>query len=280
MSAAPLCCALLAGCALAVALGPGPASARLDDLRLIAGRRGAGVRRTGAGGPDPGAGGTGASWPGASVPRTWWMAWLTKLRGVAARKREATRQRAAVIEVARALATELRAGRTPAEALELAVRASATGLGQGPAQQLLEAARVGADPPDVAKAFDVVGNEPALSGCRHLAACWRIGSGSGAGFAVALDQVAAALRSDARAREELQAQMEGPRSTARLLAGLPLFGLVLGAAMGASPLTFLFGTAVGWACAITAVGLEIAGLAWTRRLVRRATADVAPHGFT
>ncbi len=218
---------------------------------------------------------TGAISLGTRAP---WVGWWNWMRTVATSRRVATRRRTAVVEIARALAAELRAGRTPHEALGLAVNASASDLGEGSAQLLLDAVRVGADPEAVARALDAAGSEASLSGCRHLAACWRIGSGTGAGFAVALDHVAAALRADARAREDLQAQMEGPRSTARLLAGLPLFGLILGATMGASPLTFLFGTAPGWGCAIAAVGLELAGLAWTRRLVRGAAADVAPGG--
>lgn len=263
MSTAAPVCALLAACALAVALGPGPASARLNGLRLAAGPDRRGTSRAAGHGS-----GMQASMAGCS----------RRLRAVMTRRKAAVRRRTAVVEVARALAAELRAGRTPHDALDLAVQASARDLGESSADLLLDVARAGADPESVAGALDVVGREAALSGCRHLAACWRIGSGAGAGFAVGVDHVAAALRADARAREDVQAQMAAPRSTARLLAGLPAFGLLLGAMMGASPQAFLFGTVAGWACLVVATGLELAGLVWTRRLVNGATADAASGG--
>jgi tight adherence protein B len=82
--------------------------------------------------------------------------------------------------------------------------------------------------------------------------------------------VAAALRSEADQREDLRAQLAGPRSTAVLLALLPLFGLVLGTGLGADPAGVLLHTRVGLACLAAGVLLEWAGLAWTARIIRTA----------
>ncbi len=68
----------------------------------------------------------------------------------------------------------------------------------------------------------------------------------GAGLAAALDRVAAALRAEADQRDDLRAQLAGPRSTAVLLALLPVFGLVLGAGLGAHPSAVLLHTPPGW----------------------------------
>ena len=61
----------------------------------------------------------------------------------------------------------------------------------------------------------------------------------------------------------------GPRSSARLLAGLPLLGLAMGSGVGADPWAVLTTTGSGQALLVAGVLLEVAGIAWTGRLVRR-----------
>ncbi len=71
--------------------------------------------------------------------------------------------------------------------------------------------------------------------------------------------------------------MAGPRATVHVLAGLPVIGLLLGTAIGARPIDFLFGSALGVGCVVGAVVLD----AWAlrgrvgSRGARRALADVA-----
>ncbi len=89
----------------------------------------------------------------------------------------------------------------------------------------------------------------------------------GAGLAEGLERVAASLRSHREQREELDAQLAGPRSTALALALLPAVGLVLGGAMEADPLHILLHTPAGLACLVTGLVLEWAGLVWVARIV-------------
>ncbi|WP_188283364.1 type II secretion system F family protein, partial [Streptomyces sp. CBMA29] len=107
-------------------------------------------------------------------------------------------------------------------------------------------------------------------GLAAVAACWQVAVDGGAGLAAALDRVAAALRADADQRDDLRAQLAGPRSTAVLLALLPLFGVVLGAGLGADPSAVLLHTPAGLLCLVTGGCLEWAGLAWTARIIRAA----------
>ena len=53
-----------------------------------------------------------------------------------------------------------------------------------------------------------------------------------------------------------------------LLAGLPMGGVGLGYAIGADPLAVLLHTPLGVVCAVTAIGLQLAGLAWSARITR------------
>ncbi|MGK5556400.1 type II secretion system F family protein [Actinomadura kijaniata] len=111
---------------------------------------------------------------------------------------------------------------------------------------------------------------PGAEGLRLLAACWRIGAERGGTLATVLDGLAAALRDEEAQRQEIATQLAGPRTTARMVAFLPLLGLGMAAMLGAKPLEFLLGTLPGAACLLLGVALDLAGLRWTRRLAQAA----------
>jgi tight adherence protein B len=99
-----------------------------------------------------------------------------------------------------------------------------------------------------------------------LGTVWRVRRECGAGLADVLASVGADLAlADAR-RREVGAVLAGPRSSAALLAGLPVIGIVMGIGMGADPLRFLFATRSGSLILLLGVGLDVAGLMWTRCL--------------
>ena len=91
---------------------------------------------------------------------------------------------------------------------------------------------------------------------------------TGAPLADVIERIEADARSADRAEAAAAAQLAGARATAWLLAGLPAGGIALGYAIGADPLAVLLHTPVGAACAVGAVALQLAGLAWANRLNR------------
>jgi tight adherence protein B len=101
-----------------------------------------------------------------------------------------------------------------------------------------------------------------------IRAATRLAEQTGAPLADVIERIEADARSADRARAAAGAQAAGSRATAWLLAGLPVGGLALGYAIGADPLAVLLHTPVGAACAIGAVTLQLAGLAWAARIVR------------
>src|SRR5690606_14577522 len=107
-------------------------------------------------------------------------------------------------------------------------------------------------------------------GFRRLAAGWHTAVEAGAGLTALIDRVEATLRAAEAHRQDVAAQLAGPRATARLLAALPALGLLMGAALGMSPLTFLFSGPAGLTCLLTGATLNACGLWWTRHLVQRA----------
>lgn len=197
------------------------------------------------------------------------------LAGRALRRRAeraaAERGATAVGALCGALAGDLRAGRPPHAALGDTIEAAGwPGVPElsGAARLLLSAARFGGDVPQALRAAARLSE--GTRGLAAVAACWQVALDGGAGLAAALDRLAAALRAEADQRDDLRAQLAGPRSTAGLLALLPVFGVVLGAGLGARPAQILLHTPTGLLCLLVGGSLEWAGLAWTARIIRAA----------
>ncbi|MEU5041478.1 type II secretion system F family protein [Streptomyces griseorubiginosus] len=144
------------------------------------------------------------------------------------------------------------------------------GGGLGEAQAVvLAAARFGGDVPG---ALAAAARRPGAEGLLGLAACWRVAVDQGAGLAAGLDRLEGALRAERDQRADLRAQLAGARSTAWMLAALPVLGLGLGAALGADPLRVLLHSGAGLGCLVVGGVLEGVGMWWAMRIVRGAEA--------
>ncbi len=173
------------------------------------------------------------------------------------RRAAAATRRAEIIEALDVLAADLTAGRPPIDALEGAA-ASCSDF-----QVAYAAAKLGGDVPG---ALELAAESPGAGGLRALSAAWRVGEESGAAFAALTERLAESLRADEAIHRQTTASLAGARSTARILALLPVFGIALGYSLGAKPLTFLTATPVGWICLLAGLGLTTLGLHWTTRL--------------
>lgn len=175
-------------------------------------------------------------------------------------------ERARAVEACSALAGELRAGRSPADALDAAAE-----LGTGPFAVALRTAagavRLGGDPAPSLRATPDCAVPEVL---RALAACWTVCAGSGGGLATAVERLEEGLRAEQAQRRAVDAELAGPRATAGLLAVLPAGGLLLAAGLGADPLSVLLTTPFGLLCLTVGLGLDALGVWWTGRLVASA----------
>ncbi|WP_406373597.1 hypothetical protein OG788_25155 [Streptomyces sp. NBC_00647] len=190
---------------------------------------------------------------------------LGRVRRAGEARRERERRGDTVIALCGAVAGEVRAGHQPGEALLGAVRDSD---GLGDAQPVvLAAARFGGDVPG---ALTEAARQPGADGLVGLAACWRVAVDRGAGLAAGLDRLEGALRAERDQRADMRAQLAGSRSTASMLAGLPVLGLLLGTALGADPLHVLLHTRPGLGCLLVGGVLEGVGMWWALRIVRGA----------
>ncbi|MEV6266415.1 type II secretion system F family protein [Kribbella sp. NPDC051936] len=166
-------------------------------------------------------------------------------------------RRTTIIEALDVLAADLTAGRPPIAALEGAASIS-------PDFEFAHAAaKLGADVPT---ALTRAATTPGASSLRALAAAWRVTEQSGAAFATLTERLADSLRADESIHRQTQSSLAGARSTARILAVLPAFGITIGYLLGADPLTFLTTTPPGWLCLLTGLALTTTGLHWTTRI--------------
>src|SRR4051794_31140561 len=164
-----------------------------------------------------------------------------------------------------AAATELRIGRTPVDALAAAVEQCGSAL----APVVAPVVAVGRLGGDVVAALVAAAAHPGAEALRYVGACWAVAGDTGAGLATALQKLSGGLQARERLRAEVESQLASARATARLLAVLPVFGLLLGQAVGARPTYFLLHTAIGAVCIASTVVLNVLGLVWTDRIAAR-----------
>ena len=105
-----------------------------------------------------------------------------------------------------------------------------------------------------------------------VASC-RLSTALGAPLADILQTVAGGVAESGHAEASRRAALAGPRTTARLLACLPVVGLGLGMLVGADPAALLLDGGVGSAVGALGIVLMVVGHLVTRRLIRAATAD-------
>jgi tight adherence protein B len=166
-------------------------------------------------------------------------------------------RQARVVEVAEALAGELRAGQPPVTSLEHCVELWPD------LATVVSAARMGADVPS---ALRRLARQPGAEGLVELASAWQVSERSGAGLATALSQVAESARARQVTRRLVQGELASAQATARLVAGLPVVSLAMSAGIGGDPWHFLLGTGPGLGCLALGLLLAFLGLLWIDRI--------------
>ncbi|MEO6503417.1 MAG: type II secretion system F family protein [Jatrophihabitantaceae bacterium] len=210
--------------------------------------------------------------PAAAAGSRWRAGWASARQAVApaaglvTSQRDRERRRAELVAIVAVLQNEYAAGATVGTAFEAAIPVSGRF-----AVAVAGAAALARDGHEVAGALRAEGSLAPLAVACDLA------GRSGAPLVRSLAGVHADLVADQRTCRAVRTALAGPRSSALLLSGLPLLGLAMGAAMGANPQRLLLHTGPGRLALVAGVLLDLAGLAWTVALSRRAQGEKAPR---
>ena len=168
------------------------------------------------------------------------------------------------------VASALRSGLPPAEALGIA--GECTDWGRSQAERLRRvAAAVGA--PDGPSGWrDSHDSGAAADAYRTLDAVWTLALDTGAPLADALDTLSRHVRDEAAMRGRLDAQSAAPRTSQRLLTLLPLLGPVLALFIGVDVVDLYLASAAGAAAVVIGLALTVLGGWWSRSMVAAALA--------
>jgi tight adherence protein B len=104
---------------------------------------------------------------------------------------------------------------------------------------------------------------------KGFASLWQVCENNGAALSPALNQFAQQIRVEKELRQELSSSMSGAKLSAWVLAGLPLFGIVLAAFLGVNSLEWLANSNIGNFNIVAALILEVIGIIWVKKITSR-----------
>jgi tight adherence protein B len=185
-----------------------------------------------------------------------------------ARRREAevSEEFAALLAALEVMIAELRVGAHPAHACRQAAQDARGGSRSAVGETLSTMAGRSVLGGDVAGGIEQAQVRDPQAWSR-VAVAWRTAEQYGLPIAELLTSVRSDLLARSRFRARTRAALAGAKATALVLALLPVLGIGLGQAIGASPLSVLLGGGFGGVLLVLGVGLVCAGLLWSRRIV-------------
>jgi tight adherence protein B len=104
---------------------------------------------------------------------------------------------------------------------------------------------------------------------KSFASLWQVCENNGAALSPALSQFAQQIRVAKELRQELFSSMSGAKLSAWVLAGLPLFGIVLAGFLGVNSLEWLANSKIGNFNIVADLILEVIGIIWVRKITSR-----------
>jgi len=172
-------------------------------------------------------------------------------------RRRVVRRRDDVVEILVMMAAELRAGVLVGRTMAALARDFPM---LRPAAHAIELGG------DVVGALHDASRRPGQELLRDLGGAWHVADRAGAPLAIVLARLADSARIERDIAREAEAGVAPARATGRLMAVLPVAGLLLGSGMGGDPVATLTGTWIGVLCLAAGCGLACLGVAWIEHI--------------
>jgi tight adherence protein B len=190
--------------------------------------------------------------------------WIRMRRHVRLKRRGA--ESAALQGALDILVGELRVGAQPVAALEVAA-SEVDGRVAESLWVVAARARLGADVAAGLRGVATRSSMPAYWG--RLAVCWQLAHDHGLSIGTLMQTAQRDIVERERFSARVDAGMTGARTTAAVLAGLPVLGVGLGELIGAKPASLLLSSGVGGWLLVIGVTLACSGLLWSDRITAR-----------
>lgn len=164
------------------------------------------------------------------------------------------------------LVGELRAGSHPVPAFRVAADESVGSVAES-LRAVAARARLGAD---VSAGLRAAARSSGLpTHWDRLAVCWQLASDHGLAIATLMQAAQRDIAERQRFSTRVSSSLAGARTTAAILGGLPVLGVLLGQLIGAQPLRFLLSGHTGGWLLVVGSALVCAGLLWSDRITDR-----------
>ncbi len=164
------------------------------------------------------------------------------------------------------LVSELRIGAHPVAAFDVAAT-EVDGAVAASLRAVAARARLGADV--AAGLRSVAASSPSPAHWERLAVSWQLAQTHGLAIATLMGTAQRDIVERERFSARVAAGMAGARTTAAVLAGLPVLGVALGQLIGADPVRFLLSGGIGGWLLVVGVTLACCGLLWSDRITGR-----------
>ena len=157
------------------------------------------------------------------------------------------------VEIVENLAADLRSGALPHVAIERLAHEF---------EQLVQVHAAMRNGADVAEAGKRSASQPGCESLAWVGAAWAVATESGAPLANVLDSLAAEVRKESDLLRDVETAVAPARSTALLMAVLPVFALGMGTGMGASPSEVITQSIWGAGSVTPGILLAVIGVFW------------------
>lgn len=166
---------------------------------------------------------------------------------------------AAVYQGCHYLSGLLQAGKLPRAALQ------EVGLTNKVFEPIALAAEIGAD---ISSSLANAAHQKGCEKLRLLSQAWRISEVGGNSLALTLEKILLQLRQEQRLTQLINQELAAAQASGRVLAVLPLVGLLLGFGFGGNPIAFLTQSILGRLALFIGILLVSIGLLWSEKIAQ------------
>ena len=112
-------------------------------------------------------------------------------------------------------------------------------------------------------------NVPDHKLANRLSLIFSLAAQTGSAVTPSLNRFIQQARNEIELKQEIESELASTKATVYVLACLPVFGLILGNLLNGNSTGWLIGTSIGRACLLSAIALNLLGILWINRLIKK-----------